>query len=834
MNISQFAELCAAFKIPINGGGGGGTLTYLGAWDANANSPTLVSSVGTANTFYIVSVAGSTNLNGITAWNVGDWAVFNGSVWTRIPNVDTITLNGDSGTASGGDLSILTGNPGGCGSTVKFTASGTNVILEVSDNGGNIFLGAASGVLGMGGFHNQGIGNESFDSGTFGGSYNSYLGRLCGTAYTGSESNNILIRNTGVLGDNNIARIGTRGTGAGQQSRCFLPGGYGVSPLSGAVNLAMDANGELCEGTSGGGSVSFQNNYFIADNGSDSTGDGSLSAPFFTANHTLSVIGALTPSATNEFYIHDERTIDIVEDFQLLPFVTLMGIGVAKYHGDASLHSSFGSITTDAYTTFGGYKEWQAGSTLGLNFSSFGLTNQIVVNLIDVPKAPIEYPIVGNDGANFNMSNFVINEINFNTYGRDNLNNSVWQANCTMASGVRRKIRYCNGWQVSSITKSLGSVPCITELDVAFCGESIFSPSTGTLQLISTGGANNQPIIQISVLSCRSGNSGLALDITNDGASFVYIITDITSGYYISSANSLTNIAFQNYSPVDTAGSVSYTPTNYTPTSYDNDGFTVTIDLLGAHLKGIDNALSASSPAIYYSEMQGFQMTWNDGSPATVTINPGTCIDSLKTYNMAMTAPITVGTTDLDTGTWTADTWYGVWLFENSTTHATTVLLSLSLDNPVSPSGYDKKRLIRTLRAQSTGTQILAFWQDGKYNQIRTYWDNADNALAILVNGNATSGAPGTLSLTEAISPLSTCVDLNSNYVSSSLPSKFSISSTGFPTGQLAFGNNQVSGVSNYSIVPNLVTDSGRGLSYHVNNSGDSLTLLVNSFVEYF
>jgi len=57
---------------------------YKGTWDANANVPTLVSSVGTANQYYVVSVAGNTNLNGITNWQVGDWAIFNGTVWQKV------------------------------------------------------------------------------------------------------------------------------------------------------------------------------------------------------------------------------------------------------------------------------------------------------------------------------------------------------------------------------------------------------------------------------------------------------------------------------------------------------------------------------------------------------------------------------------------------------------------------------------------------------------------------------------------------------------------------------------------------------------------------------
>ena len=58
-----------------------GALNYQGTWNASTNTPTLTSSVGTKGYYYVVSVAGSTNLNGITDWVVGDWAVYNGTAW---------------------------------------------------------------------------------------------------------------------------------------------------------------------------------------------------------------------------------------------------------------------------------------------------------------------------------------------------------------------------------------------------------------------------------------------------------------------------------------------------------------------------------------------------------------------------------------------------------------------------------------------------------------------------------------------------------------------------------------------------------------------------------
>jgi hypothetical protein len=61
-----------------------GGLNYQGTWNASTNTPTLTSSVGVNGYYYITDVAGSTNLNGITDWQIGDWLLFNGSVWQKI------------------------------------------------------------------------------------------------------------------------------------------------------------------------------------------------------------------------------------------------------------------------------------------------------------------------------------------------------------------------------------------------------------------------------------------------------------------------------------------------------------------------------------------------------------------------------------------------------------------------------------------------------------------------------------------------------------------------------------------------------------------------------
>lgn len=75
-----------------------GGLDYQGSWNANTNTPILFSSQSVRGYFYKVSVAGNTELDGITDWKVGDWAIYNGDGWQKIDQTEVIqTVNGLTG-----------------------------------------------------------------------------------------------------------------------------------------------------------------------------------------------------------------------------------------------------------------------------------------------------------------------------------------------------------------------------------------------------------------------------------------------------------------------------------------------------------------------------------------------------------------------------------------------------------------------------------------------------------------------------------------------------------------------------------------------------------------
>jgi hypothetical protein len=103
-------------------------LSYQGTWNASTNTPTLASGVGTNGHYYIVATAGSTNLDGITDWQIGDWLIFNGTNWQKIDQTNLVTsVNGQTG-------------------VVTLTYTDVNAIGSITSTDGSVTVSTTSGV----------------------------------------------------------------------------------------------------------------------------------------------------------------------------------------------------------------------------------------------------------------------------------------------------------------------------------------------------------------------------------------------------------------------------------------------------------------------------------------------------------------------------------------------------------------------------------------------------------------------------------------------------------------------------------------------------------------
>ena len=169
-------------------------------------------------------------------------------------------------------------------SGIQNVSLGRNALFAITDGDYNVSIGSDSlqDLNGSSASYNTAVGNDALDSITTG-AYNSALGYDAGTSATGASSSNIYIRNAGAVESNTI-RIGTQGTGNGQQDTTFIAGIYNTTPSGGNDGMVIiDSAGQL------GSQVNFvmpENPAFLANTAPNTqnnvTGDGTAYTVIFT------------------------------------------------------------------------------------------------------------------------------------------------------------------------------------------------------------------------------------------------------------------------------------------------------------------------------------------------------------------------------------------------------------------------------------------------------------------------------------------------------------------------------------------------------------------------
>src|SRR5882672_8937478 len=198
---------------------------------------------GTANTF-VGELSGNITLTGAgTNTAVG---------FTSLHAVTTA-----SGVTAVGNLacsSITTGGPNeafGSGALQSETTGGSNVAIGFTAmqqaNGSTFNVAVGQGALNKltTGTANTAVGRVSMDQ-LLTGSNNTTLGVQAGHAYTGAESSNIIIANSGTNGESNVIKIGVSGAGSGQPNQCFIAGIRGITTgAADAIPVLISSTGQL-------------------------------------------------------------------------------------------------------------------------------------------------------------------------------------------------------------------------------------------------------------------------------------------------------------------------------------------------------------------------------------------------------------------------------------------------------------------------------------------------------------------------------------------------------------------------------------------------------------
>ena len=168
-------------------------LAFEGNWNASTDTPTLAGTTQDNGKFWIVSVAGSTNLSGITDWAVGDWAIYvdNGAgtdAWQKVDNSSTL-----SGLGAAGKVAFWS-TTANVSFNNNFSYDGTNLTVPR--------LRVGDGTDGY--FYSDSAGRTAFRSGDFyiQGSVNNYYNYTTNQYHGNTSGDNHYFRGNPLSGNN--------------------------------------------------------------------------------------------------------------------------------------------------------------------------------------------------------------------------------------------------------------------------------------------------------------------------------------------------------------------------------------------------------------------------------------------------------------------------------------------------------------------------------------------------------------------------------------------------------------------------------------------------------
>jgi len=287
-NLATGAQIQTAINSAVTG-----VLKYKGTWNAATNSPLLQSQKGTVGEYYIVSTAGNTNLDGITDWAVGDWAVFSDQATDAWQKIDNTQVGNVTGSGSSGRVAYWNGS--------------TNITSDagLTFNGGTNLLAVGGAVTWSGGGSTES--NSAYDN------------TITGFTDSGSSTKTLTLtqRDGGTLTTSFSVPQGTMSSwtikeGNGTESTAVTNGETLTIAQGGGIQSEMTS-------TSSGGTITITN----TDRGSSqaifkNVTDGKINIKAANNNDTLTILGC---KGTNIELDEEAKTVTICADQQTLSIV---------------------------------------------------------------------------------------------------------------------------------------------------------------------------------------------------------------------------------------------------------------------------------------------------------------------------------------------------------------------------------------------------------------------------------------------------------------------------------------------------------------------------------
>lgn len=532
-----------------------GGVKYQGTWNASTNTPTLVSSVGTSGFYYVVDVAGSTNLNGISDWKVGDWAIFNGTTWQKVDNTDSvISVNGYTGAVT------LTTSDIAEGTNLYYTDA--RVRQAISENIVGINYDTNTGVFSLASGYVIPTTTEQSNWNT---AYNNRISSLTTVGNSGAATliNNVLnipnyttgltsvgvtmpsafsvanspltsngtINITGagnatqyVRGDGVLATLPTNGSGGGASVSYYLNGSVNQGTIGGVTYYEMNKTPII-----GGGTHFTRNtNGYIASFLTDANDPSLLTIPagnwnfetYFSASS-----GGGSPTFYIELYKYDGTTFSLIASNSGSPKLINDGPTIEAYFSALAVPQTTLALTDRLAIRI--YVS-TAGRTIELHTENSHLCQVITtfttgLNALNGLTSQVQYFAIGTSGTDFNISS----------------SSQTHTFNLPTASATNRGALSSTDWatfnakqDANSNLASLSNLIYASNSFVKMTGANTFSLDTNTYL---TGNQN----ITISGEASGSGATSINLSLDNNSVTGKVLTGLSISGSSVVSTDSI-------------------------------------------------------------------------------------------------------------------------------------------------------------------------------------------------------------------------------------------------------------------------------------------------------